>query len=543
MKRFKTAPIIFILAYFVSITLSAQDGGLAAAKLQQEFPKLTARYGNQLSDQKAHYIFAVDISSSMQPYQGVVLQNLQKFVDALPNGDQITIIRMADENYTDYVNLFKCITLDSNVRQALSNYINSGGFNFLSNGDSRNGSDGFKTARLIVDAINTIGSNELTFIYLLTDFEYWTHANHYDKGKVDWKSLENKVPDSYKNGMCKFGIELDGGVPLQQGAIFKKEMDNIFGPINYQPVSSASVLSQWFGHIIADVMASKLNASLKKEWNEFVNSIQVTSSFENDLIVSQATIDGNVKEPLLIDSLTFSLISEGTMLRPSEANTIPLGEGTCVGQVYVDKGFLPGYVIIGDDGTKLSITLHSAYKDEIDRLQKNCKEDPNDTGVGKWNLTYPLNAQSSNAWGSFIPLWAWILIGVVLFIILLSFIVQFLFMKTTHEWMVRVMENGKLVPCPQPEFKANFSIGNQGDFPVNGAIWRLTLEAHRYNPLLFWKKSGYYINCSSGSFTIKDDSNTPIEGVSAGIEAYLCPLKGGQLFVLDNASCRIDLQN
>ena len=50
------------------------------------------------------YIFAVDISSSMQPYQGVVLQNLQRFVDALPNGDQITIIRMADENYTDYVN-------------------------------------------------------------------------------------------------------------------------------------------------------------------------------------------------------------------------------------------------------------------------------------------------------------------------------------------------------------------------------------------------------------------------------------------------------
>ena len=119
--------------------------------------------------------------------------------------------------YTDYVNMFKCITLDSRVRQSFYSSINGGGFQFLEDGDPRNGSDGFTTARLILDAINTVGSNELTFIYLLTDFEYWTHANHYDKNKEDWKSLLNKVPESYRNGMCKFGIELDSGIELHNG--------------------------------------------------------------------------------------------------------------------------------------------------------------------------------------------------------------------------------------------------------------------------------------------------------------------------------------
>ena len=535
--------VVLVLAFVVSMSLSAQDGGIAAVKLQREFPKLTARYGNQLADQKAHYIFAVDISSSMCPYQETVVDNLQKFVAALPDGDQITIIRMADENYTDYFNMFKCITLNPNVRQALSNAIRSGGFNFLANDDSRNGSDGFRTARLIVDAINTVGSNELTFIYLLTDFEYWTHGNHFDKGKVDWKSLENKVPESYRSGMCKFGIELDGGVPLHQEAIFKKEMDGIFGPINYQPVSSAAVLSQWFGHIIADVMAAKLNASLKKEWREFVDSMQIVSSIKNDFIFSQAMVKGDVKEPLLVDSLTFALIPDGDVLSSSEAITVPFDQESCVGYVTIDKGLLPGYVTIGGDSTKLAVTFHSTYKDEIDKLQKICKENSGISGVGQWNLTYPLNAESCKAWGSFIPLWAWILIGVLLLIILLSFVIQFLVLKTTHDWMVRVMENGRVVPCPQPAFKANFCIGSHGNFPINGVLWQLTLEARRYNPLIFWKKSGYYISCSSGSFTIKDEAKMPIAGISAGIDAYLCPLSHGHIFILENPNCRIDLQN
>lgn len=544
MNEFKLKTIVvFVLAFVVSLSLSAQDGGIAAVKLQREFPKLTARYGNQLADQKAHYIFAVDISSSMCPYQETVVDNLQKFVAALPDGDQITIIRMADENYTDYVNMFKCITLNPNVRQALSNVISSGGFNFLANNDSRNGSDGFRTARLIVDAINTVGSNELTFIYLLTDFEYWTHGNHFDKGKVDWKSLENKVPESYRSGMCKFGIELDGGVPLHQEAIFKKEMDGIFGPINYQPVSSAAVLSQWFGHIIADVMAAKLNASLKKEWKEFVDSVQIVSSIKNDLIFSQAMVKGDVKEPLLVDSLTFTLVPDCDVMNSYESTTIPFGQETCVGRVTIDKGFLPGYVIVDGDSTKLTVTLHSTYKDEIDRLQKICKENPDISGVGQWNLTYPLNAESGKAWGSFIPLWAWILIGVILLIILLSFVVQFLILKTNHTWMVRVIENGRVVPCPQPEFEANFTIGSQGDFPINGTTWQVTLEARRYNPLVFWMKSGYYISCTSGSFSVKDETNTSIAGVTTGADAYLCPLKGGQIFILDNPNYRIDLQN
>lgn len=521
----------------------AQSEDLATDKIKKEFPLLTARYGNQFVGQKAHYIFAVDVSSSMSRYQEIVIENLQKFVDALPDGDQITVIRMADENYTDYVNMFKCITLDSRVRQSFYSSINGGGFQFLEDGDPRNGSDGFTTARLILDAINTVGSNELTFIYLLTDFEYWTHANHYDKNKEDWKSLLNKVPESYRNGMCKFGIELDSGIELHNEAIFKNEMDGIFGPITYQPVSSAAVLSQWFGHLIASTMASKLNVSLKKEWKDLFDSIKVESYIEGGRMIAKAKLKGKNSNPPLVDSLSISLASSEQMINPVKGGKVGFGDEICIGQVDIKKRFFPGYVSIGGDSAKLNVRFYSKYEDEISKLQNVCHESPEDTGVGLWERNYSLDSEAAKAWGSFIPLWAWLLIGFVLLVILASFIYQYLVLKTNHKWLVRVQEKGRNFPSPQPDFMAPFSIGNQGEFKINGCTWSISINGKRYNPLLFWKKSGYYISGSGGTFTVKDTSNTSVAGVAPGTDAYLCPLSGGNIFIISNLNIRIDLQN
>ena len=129
-KRIK----MILFSLFIATGLFAQ-GLTPQDKLKNDFPQLTARYGTQIGDQKAHYVFVLDISSSMLPYESIEKQNLLKFVDAVPDGDQITIIRMADEKHTDFVNMFKCITLEPNVRQALRTSVQSPGFQFLKNGE------------------------------------------------------------------------------------------------------------------------------------------------------------------------------------------------------------------------------------------------------------------------------------------------------------------------------------------------------------------------------------------------------------------------
>ena len=70
------------LLCFLGETLMSAQGLTPQNKIKNDFPRLTARYGTQLGNQKAHYVFVLDISSSMLPYEAIEKQNLLKFVDA-----------------------------------------------------------------------------------------------------------------------------------------------------------------------------------------------------------------------------------------------------------------------------------------------------------------------------------------------------------------------------------------------------------------------------------------------------------------------------
>ena len=46
----------------------------ATESMVADYPMLMQKYGNQLQAQHAHYIFAVDVSSSMLQYESTVCQ-------------------------------------------------------------------------------------------------------------------------------------------------------------------------------------------------------------------------------------------------------------------------------------------------------------------------------------------------------------------------------------------------------------------------------------------------------------------------------------
>ena len=533
-----TKRTIITLASLLGLTYMLAQGSSPQDKLKNDFPQLTARYGSLLGNQKAHYVFVLDISSSMLPYEDIEKQNLLKFVDAVPDGDQITIIRMADEKHTDFVNMFKCITLEPNVRQALRTTVQSPGFQFLKNGDPRDGSDGFKTARLIVDAINTVGSNELTFIYLFTDFEYWTHTNRYNKNCVDWQSLVGKVPESYRQGMCKFGIELATNSVKHPEAIFKPEMDRIFGTIHYQPVTSAAVLSQWFGHIITDVMAYKLNASLKKEWNSLIDTLSIETDIRGDQLAVKVKIPGQVDQPLIGKT---DLLLSSSSIKAIPIKGLPIGNDDYVGVVQFEKGFLPQTININCQSDSIEAFFCSDYNEEITRLQMICNEKEGDDYALLLHKKYPLSQSEFNVWASILPLWCWGMIAFVIVIILASILYTMFCMKTTHSWMVRVKEDGMNIKSPAPSFTASFSVGKGGDFPVPNANWQIKINGKKYNPLLFWKKSGYYMIWTGGPMTIKDQYREEVAACAPNEETWFSPLKSGGVFVIEKNNHRIEL--
>lgn len=538
-KHFKMKHIIksfFLLCTALLVvgvrTARADDARVREAMLQ-DYPGLMALYGDRITGQKAHYIFVVDVSSSMRPYESTVKRNILQFLDAVPDGDQISLIKMSDENHTGYVGLLKCTHLSPEVRSSIREVVN--GFKFNRNGSNEDGSDGFTMAGTVIDAINTVGSNDLTFVYMLTDFEYWTHKYKYDKNKENWTSLISQLPEAKMGGMCKYGIELNAGGQLRQDAIFKNELDRIFGKVEYQSVGSAALLSNWFSHIATGVTSVKLNSLLKADWKE------VDASVNGKVSVS----GGNVKFRLdamktpLVNGATATLRTDSRYFQPVESEG-PFPGSINTGKLVppsTGKSPLPDFIDLGGGDYEAKITLLSPYSDEISRLQGVCGEVAGQGDAVNLNRVQSGKLPSALVWNSTLPAWLWALILLIILAILASFVYQFCFTRLNRKWMVFIKASypdGTSKRYDLEGVAAPFTIGaTEADLPVRDANWRIRVFTERHNPALFFLKSGYYMVLEQGDFAdVQTDNDYDPRTVSVGEKVFLYKAgKAGQVSV------------
>ena len=494
----------------------------AMAAMKQDYPGLMSLYGDRIAGQKAHYIFVVDVSSSMLPYESTVKTNILQFLDAVPDGDQVSLIKMSDESHTGYVGLLKCTPLSQDVRTSIRDVVN--GFKFNRNGSSEDGSDGFTMAKTVIDAINTVGSNDLTFVYMLTDFEYWTHKYKYDKNKENWASLLSQLPETKMGGMCKYGIELNSGGKLRQEAIFKEELDRIFGQVEYQSVSSATLLSNWFSHIATGVMSVKLNSLLKADWKPVDESL-----------ASQVTVSGDqVKfrmdaiDTPLVNGATVTMRTDSRYFQPVESEG-PFPGSIIVGKLVqpsIDKSFLPNFIELGGGNYEAQIVLLSPYAEEINRLQGVCGEVAGQGDAVNLNRIASGKLPSASVWNSKLPIWLWVIIILIILAIIASFVYQFLFTKLNRKWMVFVKASspdGTSKRYNLDEVVAPITIGGADtDLPVKDAKWSIKVFTERHNPALFFLKSGYYMVLEQGDFAdVQTDNDYDPRTVSVGEKVFL----------------------
>lgn len=516
---------LFLLgtALLILASWNAQaDDSRAMAAMKQDYPGLMSLYGDRIAGQKAHYIFVVDVSSSMLPYEGTVKTNILQFLDAVPDGDQISLIKMSDESHTGYVGLLKCTPLSQDVRVSIRDVVN--GFKFNRNGSSEDGSDGFTMAKTVIDAINTVGSNDLTFVYMLTDFEYWTHKNKYDKNKEDWASLLSQLPETKVGGMCKYGIELNSGGKLRQEAIFKNELDRIFGKVEYQSVSSAALLSNWFSHIATGVMSVKLNSLLKTDWKQVDESVASKVTVSGD----QVKFRLDALDTPLVNGATVTMRTDSRCFQPIESEG-PFPGSITVGKLVqpsTDKSFLPDFIELGGGNYEAQIVLRSPYADEISRLQGVCGEVAGQGDAVNLNRTDSGRLPSASVWNSTLPIWLWVIIILIILAIIASFVYQFLFTKLNRKWMVFVKASspdGTSKRYNLDEVVAPITIGGADtDLPVKDAKWSIKVFTERHNPALFFLKSGYYMVLEQGAFAdVQTDNDYDPRTVSVGEKVFL----------------------
>ncbi len=491
-------PIVLVALVLSQNSMLGQGHDLEA--LKKEYPLLMERYGNRLESRRAHYIFAIDISSSMQEYENVVRQSLATFVKAVPDGDQITLIAMCDENNTNYVNSIKCITINSKVRQSIVSSITSPQFKFLRRGDSNDGSDGFTMTRKVLEAMNVVNSSDLTFVYLLTDFEYWTHQNKFNKAAEDWKSLKPLLTEKHTGMMCKYGIELNYNGISHPEAIFKPELDDIFGPLDYQQANSAEILAQWFGHIINDIRAHKINAMLKADWKEYLDSVKI--SLQKD----GRNLNAIIKAPqsdLVSGSSVTMLQGGGEYLIPAKDVIAKKGKDNLwhaeVGHYKTKKTWYPSYFKTDSSDATVVVSFNSPYAEEISKLQGLCQEKAESPNAVKLNQEYVATTPVVKVWNSIIPLWVCVLVLAIIALWLLCLLITFLinkYGKIYRTWNIMVTvddgENQEFFSHSFPKSRI-VTVTPSALGIVNGGNWKFYIITNDKMICWLWSPRGYYI--------------------------------------------------
>lgn len=263
----------------LTLLLTIISGGVLAQtpreKVMKDFPSLYTNFQKEVEKQKSRYVFAVDISNSMRDYEGSVKSNLKSFIKELPDGDYITLIQMASTQNTKAILANQ--PLNGATRNLINNYID--GLKF-----DQSGSDGYTMTEKIIQSLNQTGSSEdMKYVFMFTDFEYWTKENAFNKNKVNWKSLGSSIKDK-SNRLKVFGLELFQS--NRSSAIYKAELKDIFGKLEEISVSNTAFLNTWFSNMKADILCDRLRFVLDHNTSqENVKLILSASGLGKDLSI------------------------------------------------------------------------------------------------------------------------------------------------------------------------------------------------------------------------------------------------------------------
>jgi len=268
---------ITLLLTFISGFLLAQS---PEELVKKDYPKLYNDFKTEVGSQKARYVFAIDISNSMKPYETAVKANLQNFVKALPDGDFVTIIQMASMQETR--SIVENQPVNASTRKLILSYITGLSFNKV-------GSDGFTMTSKIIEAMNQTGSSDdMKYVFMFTDFEYWTKENQFNKNAVQWSSLGKKLKG--KDGFLKvYGLELfqNGGAGIRKDAVYKEDLKQIFGNVEYVSGNNSSFLNTWFNNTKANILSDRLQYVLKRKTDkQNASLILKASGLGQDLAIS-----------------------------------------------------------------------------------------------------------------------------------------------------------------------------------------------------------------------------------------------------------------
>ena len=164
----------------------------------------------------------------------------------------------------------------------------------------------------IIEAMNQTGSSDdMKYVFMFTDFEYWTKENQFNKNVVQWASIGKKLKG--KDGFLKvYGLELfqKGGTNIRQDAVYKDELEQIFGNVEYVSGNNSSFLNTWFNNTKANILNDRLQYVMKRKTDkQNATLILKASGLGKDLVI--AIKEDNMSSVYSTAELEASSLAEG----------------------------------------------------------------------------------------------------------------------------------------------------------------------------------------------------------------------------------------
>jgi len=477
--------IYVVLMTFFPLSMSAQNQSVTSnplAYLEKTYPQLTDLYREELVKYPAHYIFAVDVSGTMNQYSGFVTQALRPFFQALPDNDRVDVIPFGTEALPNMLSY--CGVITPAVKSALGQNIG----NLYSDPSYQKDFKGYTDIPKAVKAISKVIQNnrdyKVNVIVLLTDFRNDVQGDKPSERKLSAKEIEdlNTAIGAATNNIYTRSIALE--LPVNKnmpGYCLPQLKEEVFptenGGMEIVPLTNPdAMIGQWFEQLKRDIMVTKMKAVIDNANRLNPITLKTTTDIDGDVEAEVHWTPSKLYPTMQIDStfmdgndFVFENNKENfTQTRDSVLN-LDLGQ-------IKNKGY--GFHHL-QDSINLGLNLPTPYDDELASLGIRKPLPNTKKAEDRWMFTF------------FMPFW----LTLVLLILLILYIIGVIKAiarnnNFSFNGSVTITDQNNETNVARISNMTKLIIGKGGSprCKVEDAEWQFVVEKKKSNPFLVFAK-------------------------------------------------------
>lgn len=479
--------LLFILILFLSSIINKaipQEVDL----LEKDFPVLFGLFENEIRDQRADFVIAVDVSGSMLNHQNIVVPALETYFRSLPEGDYLSMIKFGTQarihGIPGELNRETMNTLLSYPREM-----------YVRDNSLFHYTDLSRMAERIADELNRPGGSNLKYVFMFTDFEHDPHPSA--RGHEQWEIIRQRVEAENKgNKLMVYALKLRG---TNTGRDLHYIRD-IFPGLEEIDISNQQLLNAWFERKRAEIGRERLRVIIERKF-ETTNNLKNYISFQPTI-----DIEGNLYQTIhspetpLVDKIE---IVE-TKIKNPEFNFHPnlpaffskTGEKEFTGAVRYRRIAFP-FLRFYSDSIALKTRIHTIADAEMGRLGLSellvNNHNPVPAIRDQWVFTFILPL--------YVSIGLFLLIAVYIILVIIAMLRNRKVALKGH-FTVRdsaYTEVGKRVIIRAKRLSIGHNAEGKTALIVPQADWRVVYFVKSYSPLLFWKKNRYAVQLEYGS--------------------------------------------